>query len=131
MNDLLRRQSALEQTLEKYRDAPLDYKTADCARMLRFHLLKMGHKPPALPKYQSATGAIRALRNGGIIAVLDSFLTRIPHARMLPGDVAVLEGENGMDAGVICVGFKVIGFHEGSEVMVNLIPLEVKAAWRA
>lgn len=131
MNDMLRRQAALERTLAKYRGRKLDFCGADCVRMARFHLLQMGHKPPPLPCYRSLAGAIRALNAaGGMEQIFDSLLPRIPHARMLPGDIAILEGDNGMDAAVICVGHKVIGWHENSETMVNLIPLEIKAAWR-
>lgn len=132
MSDMLRRQAALEATLSKYRGKSLDYRTADCIRMGRFHLLRMGHKPPPLPRYQSAVGAIRALKAvGGISAVLDKMLPRIAPARMLIGDIAVLEGEDGMDALVICVGHKVAGWHQDADEMVNLIPQEIKAAWRA
>lgn len=131
MNELERRRVALEKTMEKYRGRKLDYCTADCARLIRFHLLQMGHKPPALPNYRSVIGAVRAMKQtGGISTVLDSFLTRIPYARMLPGDVAILEGTDGMECGVVCVGHKVIGWHQDSEEMVNLIPLDVVAAWR-
>lgn len=63
--------------------------------------------------------------------ILDKLLPRIPHSRMLPGDLAVLEGDGGMDAVTICIGHKLIGWHEGSETMANIIPLEIKAAWRA
>lgn len=132
MNDLERRRVALEKTLAKYRGRQLDFAQADCARLLRFHLLQMGHKPPALPRYRSLTGAVRALQSvGGIAAVLDGFLPRIPYARMLPGDVAVMKGEGGMEAGVVCVGHKVVGWIEGRDEMANLIPLDIEAAWRA
>ena len=131
MNDLERRRVALEKTLAKYRGRELDYCTADCARMLRFHTLQMGHKPPALPRYRSAIGAVRAMKQvGGISAVLDTFLPRIPYARMLPGDIAVLDGTDDFEAGVICLGHKVWGWHEASEVPENLVPLDIKAAWR-
>ena len=51
MNDLLRRQAAVDATLAKYRKRAVDFKTADCIRLARFHLLQMGHKPPPLPQY--------------------------------------------------------------------------------
>lgn len=131
MNELERRRIATEATLAKYRGRTLDYVQADCVRMVRFHLLQLGHKPPPLPQYRSAIGARRVLLNaGGLVAVLDAILPRIPHARMMLGDVAVLEGEGGMDAAVICVGHKVIGWHEQSDKLVNLVPIEIKAAWR-
>jgi hypothetical protein len=131
MSDLERRRIALETTLAKYRGRALDYVTADCIRMIRFHLLQMGHRPPTLPQYRSALGARKKLlAAGGMIAILDAILPRIPYSRMLLGDIAVLEGTDGLDAGVICVGHKVIGWHQDSDVMVNLVPLEIKAAWR-
>lgn len=131
MRDLLRRQRALEKTLGKYLGRPLDYASADCIRVARFHLLNMGHKPPKLPAYRSKTGALRALREaGGTEAIFDGLLPRIPHSRMLPGDIAILEGDHGFDATVICVGHKFAGWHEDSDVMVNIVPLQIKAAWR-
>lgn len=132
MTDVIRRQKALEATMEKYRGKALDFKTADCVRMARFHLIQMGHKVPKLPRYQSSVGAIRALKAaGGMVAILDSFLPQIPYARMLPGDLAVLEGEDDMDAVVICVGHKVMGWHQDADTLVNIIPNQIKAAWRA
>lgn len=100
--------------------------------MARFHLLQMGHKPPALPKYQSAIGARRALlKAGGMISVLDQLLPRIPAAKMPPGDLAVLDGEASMEATVICLGHKMIGWHEEHDEMVLMEAAVVKAAWRA
>lgn len=100
--------------------------------MARFHLLQMGHKPPALPKYQSAIGAQRALLNaGGMIHVFDQLLARIPPAKMLPGDIAVLDGEDSMEATVICIGHKMMGWHEECDEMVLMEAAIVKAAWRA
>ncbi|PNU02524.1 DUF6950 family protein [Novosphingobium guangzhouense] len=132
MIDLEARRVALETTLAKYRGRTLDYVTADCARMIRFHLLQMGHKPPALPRYRSAIGARRAMiQTGGISAVLDTFLPRIPYARMLPGDIAILDGTDSLECGMICVGHKLIGWAEGSDEMINFVPFDIKAAWRA
>lgn len=131
MSELERRRVALEATLAKYRGRKLDFCRADCARMIRFHLLQMGHKPPPLPRYRSAVGAVRAMKEtGGISAVLDSFLPRIPYARMLPGDVAILEGTDGMEAATICLGHKLWGWHQHSEEPVNMVFSEIAAAWR-
>ncbi|MAM40647.1 MAG: hypothetical protein CL949_19580 [Erythrobacter sp.] len=131
MIDLEARRVATEATLAKYRGRRLDYARADCVRMIRFHLLQLGHKPPPMPRYRSIVGARRAyLQAGGLVTVLDGLLPRIPHARMVLGDVAVLDGDSEMDAAVICVGHKVIGWHQDSEQLENLVPLEIKAAWR-
>lgn len=133
MNDMLRRQSALEKTVAKYRGRSLDFKTADCVRMARFHLLQMGHRPPALPRYGSAIGAARALKSaGGLVAVFDSVLPRIAPAMMLDGDIAVVAGDGG-DATMIRVGYKFIGWHQDHDVAVNMmVDLgDITAAWRA
>lgn len=131
-SDLERRQAALEKTLAKYQRRVLDFVDADCGRMLRFHLLAMGRRPPTVRPYRSARGAARRLTEmGGFAAILDGMnLERIPYSRMLPGDVAVMEGEGGMDAVVICLGFKVCGWIEGTEEMVNITPIDIKQAWR-
>ena len=131
MIDLETRRVATEATLAKYRQRPLDYVRADCVRMVRYHLLQLGHRPPSMPRYRSPIGARRAyLQAGGLVAAFDAILPRIPHARMMLGDIAVLGGDEDMDAAVICVGHKVFGWHEDSDVPENLVPLQIKAAWR-
>jgi len=132
MNEMLRRQQALEKTLAKYRDKAIDFKTVDCARAARFHLIQMGHKPPPMPKYQSLIGARRAAEQvGGLEALLDGLLPRIAPAAMWLGDIALLEGEGGIDAVMFNVGGKLAGWHESAERMVNVTALAVKGAWRA
>jgi len=131
--DLERRRGALEKTAAKYRGRRLDFRSADCVRMIRFHLLQMGHKPPKLPRYQSLIGAKRALMQaGGLVTVLDGILPRIAPARMLDGDVAVIAGDGG-EAGLICVGHKFMGWHQDSDEAVNMVIGlgDIMAAWRA
>jgi hypothetical protein len=132
MSDLERRRIATEATKAKYDHLPLDFRTADCARMIRYHLLQMGHKPPMLPRYRSLIGAQRAIKaTGGLISVLDDLLPRIAPARMLIGDVAVGAGDGG-EAGWICVGYKMMGWHQDHDTPVAMsIDLNnVTAAWR-
>lgn len=136
MNDMLRRQAALEATLGKYRNRPIVWGTTDCVRAARFHLLQMGHKPPPMPQYRSAIGAKRALtRVGGMMTVFDALLPRIAPARMLAGDVALLPGTSGFDSVCISLGMKFAGWAEDYEDvgMMNLIisPADIVAAWRA
>lgn len=132
MTDLERRQAALEKTIAKYRGRRLDYKSADCIRMARFHLIQMGHKVPALPRYQSLVGARRALAQaGGMVAIFDALLPRIAPAQMLPGDIAVSAGDEA-EAAVISVGYKVMGWHQDSDVAVNMtVDANALTAWRA
>lgn len=131
MTELERRKEALEKTLAKYRDKPICWGKHDCIHLARFHMIQMGHMPPPLPQYRSLLGARKALEKaGGLIAVFDSLLPSIAPARMLPGDVAVMEGEDGIDAAVVCVGTKVAGWHGDHETIVNMTPLALKGAWR-
>lgn len=133
--DLLRRQQALEKTLTKYRRRAVDWKEVDCVRMLRSHLVAMGHrKVPKVPAYDSAAGAKRALKQAGFNSVeelLDSLLPRIPSASSLPGDVVLMEGEHGFDAVMLSVGQKVVGWHQDVTSMATIIPRQIKGAWRA
>lgn len=137
MNDLLRRQAATEKTVAKYRKRPLDFVDADCIRMLRSHLVAMGHRGlPHLPRYSSAAGGLRALRKAGfddLEKLLDSLLPRIVPAAMLPGDVALMEGDGELDAVTICLGHKLYGWHEDNDLRepVVIVPQAFKAAYRA
>lgn len=131
MNEMLRRQSALNKTLAKYRHKAIDFKTVDCVRAARFHLVQMGHKPPPMPRYSSLIGARRAAEKvGGLEALLDSLLPRIAPAAMWLGDIALLEGEGGLDAVVFNVGHKLAGWHQDADMMSNLTAQQVKGAWR-
>lgn len=131
--DLEQRRIATEATMAKYRDRTLDFKTADCIRMVRYHLLQRGHKPPPLPQYRSLIGARRALdKAGGMAAIFDGLLPRIAPARMLLGDICIVPGDGG-DAAMICVGYKFWGWHQDHDGPVNnVIDLNnIGGAWRA
>jgi len=125
---------ALQKTADKYRDKPFEWGKADCLTMLRSHLVAMGHKKvPALPKYKDAVGAVKALKarkHKSLESLLDSLLPRISPASMLPGDVALMKGKGPLDAITICVGRKVMGWHESEAGAVMMVPLDIKAAWR-
>lgn len=141
---LLRRHAATEKTRLKYVRTTLDWRRHDCVRMLRSHLVAMGHRGlPKIPRYGSLRGARRALDASGyasIEAMIDAILPRIEPAEALPGDVVLLQGadESGerpgaLDAVTICVGRKVMGWAMVGGVwrFSMLTPLAYKAAWRA
>ena len=133
--DLIRRQRALEKTVAKYRDRPHDWRSVDCIRMLRSHLVAMGHKRlPKLPRYDSALGAKRALKEAGfgsVDALLDSLLPRIAPAMALPGDVLLARGDEGLGAVTLSVGLKAFGWHEDAPGATVLVLHEIAGAWRA
>src|SRR3546814_14237509 len=67
----------------------------------------MGQKPPTPPCIRSALAAKKALKERGWASVsdmLDSILVRIPPAMMQLGDVATVEGDQGLDALFVCAG---------------------------
>ena len=133
--DLIRRQRALAKTLAKYRDKPIDWRRFDCVRMLRSHLVWMGHRClPKVPKYASPHGAKRALKHAGhdgIEALLDSLLPRIAPAQALPGDIVLVAGGEGFDAIEIWLGQHAFGWHNDHPGATVLDLHEMKGAWRA
>lgn len=134
--ELTRRKRALAKTQAKYRDRPHDWKETDCIRMLRSHLVAMGHKGlPKVPNYSTAIGAKRALTKMGFESVaqlLDSLLPRIAPARAWLGDVILMGGLEGLDTVTLYVGGnKVAGWHEDGAGMVVVTPAAIEGAWRA
>lgn len=133
MSDLERRRDALTATRSKYKGRRCDYRSADCIRMVRSHLIQMGHKPPKLPRYQSPIGARRALAlAGGMVAIFDRLLPRIAPARMLPGDIAVVAGDEAEAALILVQADHYMGWHQDSDVAVDIvIDARLLTAWRA
>lgn len=135
MNELLRREIATTATLEKYRDAEFSWLNGKtCLHLCRFHLRKMGHRPPPLPRIRSAIGARRALDANGwadVGEMMDSLLPRIAPAQMLLGDIAMLKSEDGFGALVVSLGAKVMGWHDDAPGLTALEVLEFAGAWRA
>jgi hypothetical protein len=135
--DLVRRQEATGKTMARYRRKAFDWaRGLHCVALARFHMKAMGHSPPALPKFRSAVGAKKALDDKGFDSVtdmMDAILPRITPAEMLLGDLAAVEGDQGLDSIMVCAGpLRVFGWREGEDKMVVLgITLdELKAAWR-
>ncbi len=133
--DMIRRQEAVRATMNKYRARPFNWKSkSTCLHMARFHLLRMGRKPPPLPQIGSLLTAKKALKERGwsnVADMLDAIgLERIAPASMLLGDLAMLESEDGMGAIVVSTGGKAIGWHDDEASMVVMEPLIIAAAWR-
>jgi hypothetical protein len=133
--ELIRRHAAVEKVVRKYQGKPCDFREADCIRMARTLLIALGHRPPKLPAYSSLLGARKALKAKGfdtVEALLDSLLPRIPMARLLPGDLLVVPGEDdGIDAVWMALGVnRAFGWHADAEGAVAIEPRQVKAAFR-
>lgn len=121
LKPLIKRKRALEATMDRYRHRSFDWKTgATCVHMLRYHLKKMGHDVPAVPKLDGPIAAKRELKKHGwksVEAMLDDLLEPIPVAAMLPGDVSIVPGEGGLEAVYISLGSTAIGWADGVDGM--------------
>jgi hypothetical protein len=158
--DLVRRQRAIDATMVRFgaemgprgglRGGKFKLGTTDCIRMLRSHLVAMGHRGlPKLPGYSSPGGAAVALRavlkqlgadeDGTLEQLLDALLPRIAPAAMLPGDIGLVEAEPHAPAWragavVISLGRKFLGWHADSPVLAVQEPIVDRpfiGAWRA
>ena len=138
MPEMVRRQTATQATMDRFRPKVFDWKTGvTCVHMARFHMKGMGHRVPTVPRIRSALAAKRALLSNGwdwVEAMLDSMLPRIAPAAMRLGDLATVPGEDGMDCILICAGPQaVMGWHPetGAFVVYEGGIGELSAAWRA
>lgn len=139
--ELLRRKDATEATLARYRGKAFDWsKGVTCVHLARCQLRKMGHTPPAMPRFRSAFAARQAMAERGwstVAEMLDSVLgeaARIAPARMLLGDLAVAPSdEGGMGSIMVCAGrSKLMGWREDAPelVMLDISLDELDAVWR-
>ncbi|MBH9537533.1 DUF6950 family protein [Novosphingopyxis sp. YJ-S2-01] len=135
--ELERRRVATEKTLAKFRESAFDWrKRRTCAHLAKYQARMMGRKLPSVPDFRSPLGAKRALTGMGhdsMIALLDSHLERIAPAMMRLGDLAAVQGTEGMDSVMVSAGNgKLFGWREDAEQMVMLAVTldEIDAAWR-
>jgi hypothetical protein len=121
MNELQRRVAATQATQARFEGKPFDWsKQATCIHLLRFHAAQMGHDLPIVPRFRSALGAMKALREEGVETLpelMDKYFPRIPAAQMRTGDVAAFPGEgDGFDALMIYGQLRaVIGWHQDAD----------------
>lgn len=135
MTPLERRHAAIEATMARYRDKPFQWGKVDCAKVVAFHLKRLGYKI-AISKagaYQSPLGAQRAIKRMGyenLPLLLDGLgLSRIPYSRMLLGDIAQVEGAPPGAIGLYAGNGNIFGFHEDFDALVTVQPSQILAAW--
>lgn len=133
--DLNARAVATQKTVNKYNGSVFAYGKNDCLRMLRSHLVNMGHQPPRIPRYSSAVTGLKRLRELGhknMKSLLDSLLVEIAPASAMIGDVVLLKGDGALDAIGLCVGNKIACWHEESEKFcMVVVPVDnIEAAYR-
>lgn len=134
--NLEERRVATQKTLDAFRGRIFEWGETNCAHLAHAHLVNCGHAPPEVPKFDTALGAARALRSLGfasMVELFDSMLERRPSVGFMRlGDIALVEGEAGLDAALICAGpLKVFGWREDrSELAVIDVNLDaLTAAW--
>lgn len=143
VHPLIKRNRALEKTRARFEGKPFVFGQTDCLKLVRYHLVHMGHRGlPVPPKYSTALGARKALKAQGadsLEQLLDQHLEEIAPAMMLPGDICLVPAEAGDgDDGfgetlAISLGQKIWGWHAdaaGLEVLV-IPPEAISKAWRA
>lgn len=132
-----RRRQATQATLDRFRNTSFDWREGrHCMKLAHYHVRQMGERPAALPVIKSPLAAkkeLKARKADSVSALLDTMFKRIPPAMMLLGDIATVEGDQGLDAVFICAGpRRLFGWREDQPVAVVLeVSLdEVQAAWR-
>ena len=97
---LLKRHAALEKVMARYRHLPFSWQhNRTCIHMLRMHIVALGNKVEKVPKLDGPLEAKRELKKRGwasVEAMLDEILEPIPVAAMLPRDVSVRPGQDGL-----------------------------------
>lgn len=139
MFELVNRTAATQATLDRFRDRPFAYGSADCMQMVAFHLRGMGHRLLLSKggRYRTGLGAVRALTRAGY-ASLSEVLDRVPLERIAPaealaGDVLCLPQEDGAPLEALAVALgngRVLGWHADAPGAAVLQPLIYEHAWR-
>ena len=120
MSEIQARQKAVADTLKRFDGKPFDWATSGtCIHLLRYHAAKMGHNLPVVPRFRSAHGAMKALKetgHGSLGELLDAYFIPIAPAFMRLGDVMLLPSGDIFDAIVVRASVtKYIGWHETVE----------------
>lgn len=134
LNDRVIRTS---EVIERFRGKPFAWNTrGNCIHLAKAQAKALGKRTPTVPKFTTYKSAVKALKATGyesLEALLDSLFPRIPSARMIVGDIAMLPGLAPFNALVVAAGGqKVIGWHESDMSRMHPIEVgraEVIAAW--
>lgn len=137
MREIELRRAAVIATQERFQDKPFDWsKSATCIHLVRFHAAQMGHKVPIVPKFRSALGAKKALKETGFDSLpdlLDSMFERIPPAFMRVGDILAVPADDEWTALVVKGDkTKFLGWHEEAQgcTIIEIDVRQAVGAWR-
>lgn len=137
---IIARVDAAQATLNRFKDQPFAWGRYDCAKMVAFHLRKLGHQIgiSKAGSYSTALGARRALNRLGWSSLsygLDEVLhlERIAPARLVVGDIIQMPSESNTDALAIALGNgRAFAYHEdeAGAIVVQPVIESIVAAWR-
>lgn len=137
MKPLVKRQRAVEATMERFRGKGFAFGSVDCARMAAFHLKQMGHKVrlSRAGQYSTLVGAQAALKRLGYETLPDAMdghgFERIAPAFALMGDIVTFASEHPIGAlGIVIGNGNMLAFHESHEMPVVMTMGQIDAAWR-
>ncbi len=136
---IVRRTEITQATLDRFKDRPFAFGSADCVQLAAFHLRAMGHRVLLTKggRYQTAIGAVRALRRAGhrdLRQALDAMLLEpIAPAAAWTGDIIAMPPEEGAKIealGIALGNGRVLGWHPDAAGAAVLQPDQYLAAWR-
>ncbi|MDQ5915939.1 MAG: hypothetical protein QG584_1832 [Pseudomonadota bacterium] len=137
MNALVRRQKAVQATMERFRDRAFAWGSVDCAKMVAFHLKQMGHKVrlSKAGQYKTALGATAALKRLGYETLPDAMdghgFTRIAPAFALIGDVVSFASDHPIGAlGIVVGNGNMMAFHELHTLPVIMSMGRIDTGWQ-
>lgn len=132
------RVAAAQETLERFRDVPLDWVKGDCGRICRFHVRALGLHIKGLAKagsYRSPASARAALRRMGVEdmpGLLDLYFPRVAPAAARVGDFLAIRTDHPLGCITVYLGNgAVLGYPDDTQgactARLEEVPL---AAWR-
>jgi hypothetical protein len=137
MMNLKQRVERTEQVLARFRDKPFAWNSrGNCIHLAKAQARALGVRTPSVPRFSSYSGAVKALKGTGhdtLEALLDTMFRRIPPAKLLVGDLAMVAGVAPFGSLTIaCGGAYVLGWHE--QDLTRMVPIEIArsefiAAW--
>lgn len=137
MNPLVRRQRAVQATMERFRGRAFAFGSVDCAKLAAFHLKQMGHKVrlSKAGQYKTLRGATAALRRLGYDTLPDAMdghgFERIAPASALMGDIVTFACDHPIGAlGVVAGNGNMLCFHELHDQPVIMTMGAIDVAWR-
>lgn len=137
MKPLIKRQKATAETKAKFAGRDFNWGSVDCAKMVAFHLRRLGHKVPLSKagNYKTALGAKAALKRLGYANMTEAmdgegFQRRPSPAFAIIGDVVSLQSDDPIGAlGIVLGNGYMLVFHPDYPTAVVMTMNVIDVAW--